>query len=242
MSDWVFRSLAFQCRVEVFTDKFAGSMQTRLHGRNGNSECAGNFVARAIFDVAHLVDRLILGRERRDGIVEELFHLTTRRDELGCGFGAREFAAFVVESRKLQKRQQRLALFELPADTPGDLGQPGAEGGGIAQLVEMTIRLDEGFHEDVFGVFAIAAGADHVAIDGILVLARKSFEIARRGMGDVGTHREIVPVEAWRGCTQGHIRESFRDRSTVVAHGSTGCFDCAGIRCAGRGLARDDIR
>jgi hypothetical protein len=189
-------------------DHFAGPVQARLHGRGGDSECAGNFIARAIFNVAHLVDRLILGRERRDGVVEELLHLTACQNELRSGFGAGDFAAFVFESRELQKRQQSLALLELPADTFGNLREPGAEGSGIAQLVEVTISLQEGFDENIFSVFAVAAGADHLAIDGILVLARERLEIARRGIAGVGTHEDIVPLVAWLGCTQRHGRTS----------------------------------
>jgi hypothetical protein len=58
----------------------------------------------------------------------------------------------------------------LPTDTSCDLRQPGPEGCGFAQLIEMAIGLEQGVDKHLFGIFPVAAHADHLPIDSILVL------------------------------------------------------------------------
>jgi hypothetical protein len=77
----------------------------------------------------------------------------------------------------LEQRRKSLLLLELPADSTCDLGEPSAEGDGLAELIEMAIGLEQGLDQNVFRIFPIAAYANHLAIHHIFVFIGEPFEI-----------------------------------------------------------------
>jgi len=58
----------------------------------------------------------------------------------------------------------------LPTDAFRDLRKPGAKGRRFAQLVEIPVGLEQSLDQHVFGIFLIAAHANHLPIDDVFVL------------------------------------------------------------------------
>jgi hypothetical protein len=186
------------------SDQFASAMQARLHCCARDPQRVGDFVPGLIFDIPQLVDGAIQPRECGDGIVETLLHLAARKARLGCRIVAGEFAAFFVESRKLEQGQQGFSFFQLPAHTAADLRQPCAECLGIAELVEMTVGFQQSLDENVLSTFMIATDAQQLTVNGIFVLAREGVEIGGIRPARVERHKDSLAARRCSRCIRDH--------------------------------------
>jgi len=109
--------------------------------------------------------------------------------------------------------EQRFALLQLPTNAFRDLRQPGAKRRRFAQLIEMTVGLEQRFDQHVFGIFAVAAHADHLPIDGVLVLPRQCVEV----------HTSILALLGLKRITDGHRRASDRSGRGRQSRNDSGC-------------------
>src|SRR5215472_7988217 len=103
--------------------------------------------------------------------------------------GAWDFNAFFFHLRKLDDRQHRLPSFQPPANAAADPCQPGTKGLGMLKLVQMPICPEKRLDQNIFRVLSVAANAQHLTVDCILVLIRQRLEV------HLFTHASIVP---WR--------------------------------------------
>lgn len=181
-------------------DEFTSAVQARFHGRARDAELEGDLIAGAIVDVAELVGLPIKRRECCDGFVEKLLHLTARQVQLGGRFRTRDLAAFLGKSRELHQGKKSFPFLELPTDALGDLREPCAEGGGIAQLVEVAISLEQSFDQNVFCVFAVAADANELTVDEVFVLTRQGIEVVCGSC----SHTSMLAGTYWVRCVWNH--------------------------------------
>ncbi len=186
--------------IEVVADQGAGAVQPRFHSRARDAELLRDGISGVIFNVPQGVHSAIFRRERCDCVLEELLHLPAGQLQFRCGIRTGDLAALVFQRGKLKQGQQGFPLFELPADPLGDLREPGAEGGRVPELVEVTGGFQQSFNQDVFRVLAIAAGANELPINDVFVLAREGVEVVRNGVG----HKSMLAALTRNLCVWNH--------------------------------------
>ena len=164
-------------------------MKPGLHCRRGDTQFLGYFWSGHILQVAHLIDQAVRFGQGRNGRAHQLFHLCGLHLRLDGGLLSGEFSSFRLQHGELQDREQGLTLPQLPANTAGDRGEPGAKGSGVTKLVEVPVGFEQGFDQDVLGILPIPADPDHLAVNGVLVLVDQELEVHA---GIVACHKIAV--------------------------------------------------
>src|SRR4029079_8185883 len=108
----------------------------------------------------------------------------------------------------------------------GDPVKPGTRGGGIRQLVELAVGLDEGVLGDVGGAIRVTHHPQRIVVDGRGVGGEEAIEL---GLARVGA----VPRKGHRGTECGAGCEPSCQRHRCCGRrGSRTCYTLSRLRCS----------
>ena len=149
-------------------------MQSRLHGRRRNAQLFLHGRAGQIFNVTQAVDFLIESAATGalpDGIAPSSGSRPVASPSAGSSFTISFPSCSSIDncnsgssaSRFFSCQQTRLAIC----------ASQGWNGAVIVQLIKVPVSLEQRFYQNVFGVFAVAANANHVPVHRVFVLVGK---------------------------------------------------------------------
>jgi hypothetical protein len=152
-------------------------MPAALHRREREAKPKRRLFSRKLLQCAEFVHLPVVAGQAVQRRAEDGFHLGHPCRVLGRRLLVDRFESTLFNGRELQQRQQRFFAPQLPADPAGNSAQPAAKGFVRLERVETAIGLEQSFDQDILGIFAVAAYAKHMAIDGIFVLVGQPFEV-----------------------------------------------------------------
>jgi hypothetical protein len=154
-------------------------MPAALGRSKREAQTRGCLLPGELLERAQLVDSTVITGQALERRSKESRHFADARQIFGRRPAIDSFDPVLFECRELQQREEGFSSPQLPADAACDAAKPTAKGLLVLQRSQAAISLEQRFDQDILGIFAIAANAQHLPVDRIFVLMGQAFEVHR---------------------------------------------------------------